>query len=1269
MNYKKLNNIIGWVVFAIASYVYLATMEETTSLWDCGEYITTANKLEVGHPPGAPLFMIIGRLFSAFASPENAAMMVNSMSALSSSFTILFLFWSLTMLAKKLATKNGKEEFTKDSMIAVLGTGIVGALTYTFTDSFWFSAVEGEVYAMSSFFTAIVFWAILKWEVEVDKYTEAARKKEVYRGHPDRWLVFIAYMIGLSIGVHLLNLLAIPAIAFVVYFKKYKFTQKTFIFAGIVALFTLGVVQAVIIPKTVDIADWFERTFTNSIGLPFNIGAFIFILFLAGIIIWGIKKTTQEGREVLNTVILSFAVLLIGYSSFTMIVVRSNANTPLDENNPETLGSLVSYLNRDQYGTWPLLYGQYWNTPTYGDCSEEHLQSPKVAYMKAFSIKSKQFMAKLPKAKAMRAQQLLSGFGLKESITSNKKTPSIVNFTVPAKEISFMNMFELEEYRTSVKSLNEVLKSEGIEMTIAFEDEITKKYINTYAHKPKGDKKYVAEFCTTFPRMYRQGEGPKYMIWSDYVGDPNHPLPGSQQVPIDGNRPQQYQALVQAGYTDVAQQIASDGMYKPTMGENLRYMVKYQIGWMYWRYFLWNFVGRQNDTQGYGYTGGGSKILEGNWLSGVDFVDEERLGSQQNLPSLQTDNAGYNKYYFIPLILGLIGFIFHVVKSPKDWFIILLLFLLTGLAIVIYLNQKPAEPRERDYAYAASFYAFAFWVGLGVYALFDAAKNMSWKQLAVISGYTFGSGVLIYLVESGSKADHSFSYSILYMGVIAVALHAVFVGLGGAIKNGMSSGMLATGFGLVAPFLLAQQNWDDHDRSNRTTARDFAYNYLASCDKNAILFTNGDNDTFPLWYIQEVEGVRTDVRVANMSLLSTDWHINQMKRQAYESDPLPITMNEYSYRNGTRDYILIDQVESKKGKFYPAEEAMEFILDDNHQKVFPGMCNPEFYIDFTGVYITVDKKAALENGIVTPEQADQMVDTIRWNIKGGAIYKADLAVLDILAHYKWDRPIYFASLGGIGANSRLTKYMQAEGMAYKFVPIDFGSGGGANTDKMYQLFTEGYELELPDGKTDKVTFEWGNMKGNGVLVDYYTMRMVQNSRLQIMRLTDALIAEGKKDKAVEVLDKTFEVMPIDNNQVPAGGICYYLCANYYDAGANEKGDALAKKLVQLELENLNYYLSLDDQFFEQVWSEFGKAMNNLEMLREASLKDAGMNQMFEPDPTNLGFKELGVLEGTSFMSTLASVKQKFNRYVMSKQQFFTNGQKFPVVYTQLWAQQ
>lgn len=1255
MNYKKINNYAGWIVFIIASIVYLMTVEGTTSLWDCGEYITTANKLEVGHPPGAPFFMMLGRLFSAFSSPENAAYMVNVMSALSSSATILFLFWSLTMLAKKLT----KGALDNGNIIAIIGTGAVGALAYTFTDSFWFSAVEGEVYAMSSFFTAIVFWAILKWEVEVDKYNSEGAIANGFRGNPNRWIIFIAYMIGLSIGVHLLNLLAIPAIAFVIYFKKYEFNIKSFLIAGITGLATLGVVQAIIIPKIPSIADAFERTFTNSMGLPFNTGSIFFFVLIASLLTYGIYFTAKKGKAMWNMIILSFTVLLIGYSSFTMIVVRSNANPPLDENNPETLSSLVSYLNRDQYGTWPILYGQYWNSPTYGDCNEEHLEAPKVANMKAFTIQSMDARVELPKSMTKKAISIISKLGLKAKAVASGGNDVL---TIVGEELSFMNMYELEAYKEKIKQVNDELSQNNIALNLQTDSEIGKKYINTFEHRDKGDKKYVREFMTLFPRMYRQGEGANYMAWSNYEGDMNNPLPEDPRAATGSpDRAQQYQKLIQAGYTDAANSIAQEGLYKPTMGENIGFMMKYQFGWMYWRYFLWNFSGRQNDIQGYGLTGGNSEILEGNWISGIDMIDEQRLGSQQNLPSTQTTNTAYNKYYMLPLILGLIGFIFHVVKSPKDWFVVLLLFLLTGIAIVIYLNQKPAEPRERDYAYAASFYAFSIWVGLGVFALFHAAKNLKWKDLGVISGYCFGAGVLIYLLEFGFAGEntpsHAFSFTILYISLVGIALHVVMMLVGNSIQNNMSHALLATGLGLVVPFLLAKENWDDHDRSNRTTARDFAYNYLASCDENAILFTNGDNDTFPLWYIQDVEGVRTDVRVANMSLLSTDWHINQMKRKAYKSDPLPITLNEFDYRNGTRDYVIVDESEQKKGKWYSAKEAIAFIMNDQNMKNYPGMCNTESFIDFRGVYIPVDKEAAVKNGIITEEQASQMQDTLRWTLRGSALYKADLAVLDILANYKWDRGIYFASLGGIGASANLGKYMQAEGMAYKLTPIDFGAGGGTNTDKIYDLVMNG-------------GFKWGNMKGEGVLVDYYSMRMVTNIRYQMYKFVNELIEKGESEKAIAVIDRVFEVMPIENLQVPLDDACYYLCASYYEAGDKEKGDALGKKLVQYALEEINYFLSLEEEYFNKVMNVWGKDLNQIEMLREASLKDLSQAEMIATDPTNSYFSQLGVLEGLGYEQALINSKAIFVHKMYEKQNFFANPQKFPSILIQYcWAKQ
>ena len=504
------------------------------------------------------------------------------------------------------------------------------------------------------------------------------------------------------------------------------------------------------------------------------------------------------------------------------------------------------------------------------------------------------------------------------------------------------------------------------------------------------------------------------------------------------------------------------------------------------------------------------------------------------------------------------------------------------------------------------------------------------------------------------------------MSAIALALHATMILIGDTLKNNLTHAALSTGMCLVVPFILIYQNWDDHDRSNRSTARDFAYNYLASCDENAMLFTNGDNDTFPLWYIQDVEGVRTDVRVANMSLLSTDWHINQMKRKAWDSDPLPITLNEFDYRNGTRDFVIFDESPSKKGKYYSAKEAINFIMNDQHLKAFPGMCNLESYIDFRGVYIPVDKEAALANGIVTQKQYDAgLEDTIRWNLSGGALYKADLAVLDILANYKWDRPINFASLGGIGANKGIAKYMQAEGVTYKLTPKLFGANGGTNTSKMYDLVMN-----------DK--FLWGNMKAEGVLVDYYTLRMVQNLRMQMMKLSDALIVEGQNEKAIAILDKTFEIMPIENNQVAPDDICFYLVGNYYDAAnslsaagdstlyleTKAKGDKIGKQLALLELEKIDHYQSLNEHFFNKVWAEWGRSLNNLEMLRQASIGGLDQEAMITSDPTNTFFINQGALEGTGYSTTLISAKQIFLNKGYTKQAFFTSPQRFPVVLAQ-----
>ena len=1397
MNYKKLNNITGWIVFAIATFVYLSTMEQTTSLWDCGEYITTANKLEVGHPPGAPFFMMLGRLFSAFASPENAAMMVNSMSALSSSFSILFLFWTITMLARKMAKAAG--EIDKNTTIAILGSGTIGALAYTFTDSFWFSAVEGEVYAMSSFFTAIVFWAILKWDLEDDHYNTIEDKTNAT--HPNRWILFICYMIGLSIGVHLLNLLAIPAIVFVIYFKKYEFSWKSFIVAGFSALVVLGMIQSVIIPTTVSVADMVERLFTNTFGLPFNSGAFFFLAMLILLIYIGLRWSSKNGKALLNTAILSLALVLMGYSSFVMILVRSNANPPLDENNPETLSQLHSYLKREQYGSWPILSGQYWNSPAFSDCSEDHLGPDKSSFMKVFSLSTKGTAQEVQSSDTSVIKELIKPLNLHVRFFKGKN-PNMYRFSLIEKELSFMNEWSLSQFKDQCDSINSQLNNAQLPNILVFDSEIKKEYIDNLKGK-RGDKMYLPEFTTLLPRMYRQGEGNKYKVWSGYQGNTNKPLPGLGQINkmLQQNytdRSQQYQALMNyannAGVPDnnrkyfreIATDLAKDGLFLPSFGENMQFLFQYQLSWMYWRYFMWNFSGRQNDIQGYGLTGGASKILEGNWLSGLDFIDNQRLGPQETLSDDIKLNKGYNRYYMLPLILGLIGFCFHLLKNPKGWFVVFLLYFLTGIAIVIYLNQKPAEPRERDYAYAASFYAFSIWIGLGIWALFDFARSADFNQLKKILIYGGGGSALVLGAQYVSGNGMTLGLSLAYISGVSISLLSLMYFLNSKYQSKALVPMVPIILGLFVPSTLAYHNWDDHDRSNRSTARDFAANYLNSCDYNAILFTNGDNDTFPLWYIQEVEGVRTDVRVANMSLLSTDWHINQMKKRAYESDPLPINMRESVYRSGSRDYVLIsssdntkyksnalrlriqeklaklksglsslgsannsaelanlvqqaywlndiaaslkyddedykskdisnnskniiqsgynipeyknkakgflafsnstssfsqlntmvsssDQVISKwPQRWYSAQEAIDFISDDRNKKFQSFSCNNESFISFNNLYLEVNEKNAIAYGIIDSSDIKKANyrSVLKWTLKGSMLYKADLAVLSLLANYEWKRPIYFASIMGMQANRYLQKHMYCEGLTYKLSPIEYGGNGGTNINKMVKLLKGNYLLQKRNDETDSIGFIWGNMKGEGVLVDYYTMRMVQNLRLQMMKLSDQLISENRYDEAVEVLDLCFEEMPVENEQVPADDICYYLCSNYYEAGDTAKGNELGKTLVNLQLQRLKHFASMDKKHLDFVWNELGKAMFNVEMLREASLTGMDRSKMFDPDNNSVyglvSFANKGVLDGTSYDEVCAKIKDVFVNNYREKSAFFSNQQKFPVYYTQLW---
>jgi len=984
--FRKYNLITGWLVWAIATLTYMLTIEPTASFWDCGEFIATTYKLEVGHPPGAPLFMIMGRFFSLFAFGDvtHVAMMVNAMSALASSFTILFLFWTITHISKRIFEHRNKAlPLTTSQLYATMGAAAVGALAYTFSDTFWFSAVEGEVYATSSLFTAVVFWAILKWEnVADEKYA-------------NRWIILIAYLMGLSIGVHLLNLLAIPAIVMVYYFKKYKTTRRGVIYASLVSVVILGAIQYGIIPGLVKVASWFELLFVNSFGMPYNSGVIFYALLIISLIVVGLYYTYQHRMVVANTIILAVTVIIIGYSSFAMIVIRSLANPPMDENNPDNVFALLSYLNREQYGDRPLVTGQYFNAPV------EAYEEGKNVY-----------------------------------------TPLNGRYEITDQDINY---------------------------------------------------KYYSEFTTIFPRMYSRQDShiEEYMNWADlqeselyfpYTDESGNVITGENgEVYYDRNQPRE----------------------APSFGSNLKFFFKYQVGLMYFRYFMWNFSGRQNDLQGHG------SMARGNWISGIPFIDYVLIGNQ-DLPEDMKNNKSRNKYYLLPLLLGIIGLLYMLNISPKYFTIVTLLFVFTGIAIIVYLNQTPLQPRERDYAYAGSFYVFTIWIGFGVLSVFNAiAKKMAENK-----------------------------HSIIAIGTSALLLLAV-------------------------PVNMAMENWDDHDRSGRYTTRDLASNYLESCAPNAIIFTYGDNDTFPLWYAQEVEGIRTDVRVVNLSLLGTDWYINQMKRKAYTSEAVPFTLTYDKYIQGKRDLVMIQEqtpnhIELKDAMLFVASDAPETKLvsknDDEEYDFFPSK----------NFKITIDSAQVMQNGVIPAELAGKMVKEIKFRIDRRYISKSELMVLDLVANNNWERPIYFA--GSIGTENflGLEKYFRLEGFAYRLVPIETngsrGEIGYINTDLLYNNLM---------GK-----FAWGRIKESDFFVDNQILRTINIMEVRdvFTRLASQLLKEGKRAKAIEVLDKCVEELP--HYQVPFDGSMVPLIEVYYQAGEFEKGNAIVKLASERCLQHLSYYMKL-----------------------------------------------------------------------------------------------
>ncbi|HNR53796.1 MAG TPA: DUF2723 domain-containing protein [Flavobacteriales bacterium] len=1092
MDYKKLNVITGWLVFLVAAWTYVTTIEPTASFWDCGEFLATANKLEVGHPPGAPLFMMIGRVASAFVGPEDVPVAINMLSALCSAFTILFLFWTITHMAHKVITRNGDEPGT-GGILAVLGSGIVGALAYTWSDTFWFSAVEAEVYSMSSLFTAITFWAILKWE------------NVAHEAHSTRWLILICYLLGLGIGVQLLALLCIPPIAMVYYFKRYETTPKGILTAFVISAIILGTIQSVIIPGVAKVAGKFELLFVNDLGLPFNSGNLFYFLLVATLIVLGLRWTQRTGRVIANTVILGITVILIGYSTYAMTVIRSLANPPIDENNPENVFNLVSYLNREQYGDRPLLIGQFWDSPY---AAERKDGTP--VYSAVYRIEKNGRLVK----------NEYDGWSAEHFVAEN-----------PGHTIDHAYVI------TDPRKGTEVV--------------------------------YEPEFTMLFPRMYssQRSHVDAYKEWSDFKGRPMRSTDREGKPTV---------------------------IHKPTFAENMRFFFSYQLDWMYWRYFLWNFAGRQNDIQGHG------NILEGNWLSGVDMIDEQRLGSQEFLPSSMTENKGYNRFYLLPLLLGMIGFVYQLVRHPKDWAITLMLFFFTGIAIVIYLNQYPFQPRERDYAYVGSFYAFAVWIGLGVLALYDAARSITQKELGMAVGAAAGLGALKYLVEW--DGDHSMSYTILYMALVGGAALFAFHLLGRVMKNSVLHAALATVLGLVIPVVMVADGWDDHDRSTRMPARDLASDYLESCAPNAILFTNGDNDTFPLWYAQEVEGIRTDVRVVNLSLLNTDWYADQMRRKAYESEPVPIMMDPGKYRQGTRDVVaLIPQSKT----YRDLKEMMDFVTNDRNMQVLfqRGVKDAWFPTDMFS--LKADSADVFGSGTLQVGDSG-WVPRVEWKIDRQVLLKNNLLLLDMLANNNWKRPIYFAVTTGPDSYINLQDHFQLEGLTYRLVPVKTPNrnpnmNGRVATDIMY------------DNVMNK--FKWGNMDTEGdIYLDENILRMTTNLRLQLSSLAEALIQEGRDEQARKILDLSLEMMPERN--VPFTRIMLPTVEAYYDIGDTAKANAISDRLFTIMEENMAHFLSLDRRFAERLGDDMAlthAVMGRLatEAMRSDSTFGEGLKERFD----------------------------------------------------------
>ncbi|HEX8270065.1 MAG TPA: DUF2723 domain-containing protein [Flavobacterium sp.] len=1006
-NFNRWNTILGWLAFAVALVTYSLTVEPTLSFWDAGEYIATAAKLEVGHPPGAPLFQMLGAFFAMFAPDDSkVALMINMMSVFSSAFTILFMYWSSSMLLRKIISNF--TEIDKSNAIVILGSSFVGAMAFTFSDSFWFNAVEAEVYAMATLFIAILFWLGLRWEQDMDKP----------RGN--KWLLIISLVVGLSFGVHFMALLTIPAIGFLYYFKHYKtITVKNFIIANIIVVSILLFIFKLLLPLTMGFFGKLEIFMVNSIGLPFDSGTIIAALLMLAFFYFGLKYTREKAMPQYNTLLLCILFIFLGFSTWMMLPIRANANVVINENRPSDAAEVLAYYNREQYGVNPLFYGPQFSDMFAGlDADEPYLD---------------------------KAPNYERDFKTGKYIITNRYKDAEQNSDDNHKTI-----------------LPRLWSTEHAENYMSFTKVLEFRINPEYAHEQELVS-LVGEFRSAYAEGKIDNEG--YIQFLKAYGD----------------------------YLIIE---------KPSTWDNLTFMFEYQFGYMYWRYLMWNFTGRQNDVQGK------YDNFDGNWLSGIKFIDEMHVGPQNDLPADVVNNKGRNLYYFIPFIIGLIGFVFHANKDLKSFYVLLVLFLFTGLALKVYLNERPFEPRERDYALVGSFYVFAIWIGIGVYAIYDAAKKYLAPRLAgpVIIGATL----------------------------------------------------------LAAPILMASQNWDDHDRSDKYTALAMAKAYLQSCEPNAILYTIGDNDTFPLWYAQEIEHIRTDIRIVNTSLFNTDWYIDQMKSKAYESEGLPISFTHDQYVGDKLDYAVHNP---KTEARWELRDFIKFI-GSNDPRTTMEMQNGQKipFFPTNKLRIPVDKNAIIANKVVSPKLYDSIVPFIDFDIKGQALYKNRLMMLDVLANNNWKRPIYFTG-GSFGDEDYLwlKDYLQLDGMVYKLVPIrtpvekapsplDMGL---IDTDKMYNIVMK---------------WDWGNSESPDIYHDPETRKNSITYRTNLARLMEQLINEGKTGKAKTIINLAMTKMPVEYYN-------YYtmlepFAAGYYEVGEKVKARNLLDTLIKKYQENLRYYKNM-----------------------------------------------------------------------------------------------